>query len=132
MIMNNRKAYASFEKTVLDLYEQGVLTLEYLECIAHQYCTIGIDSAGCQYLLTHDGKDLHQICIALVDPGFALALRGSSEDHEEAWERELQKWEEIVRQRWGWQAYCAPFFAPLNKIQQALLPEISTSGVQAA
>lgn len=107
--MNRRISYASFERTVLDMYEQGDLTLEFLEHIAHQYRTVGIDSAGSQYLLARDGKDLHQICISLVDPNFILALRGSSEDHLESWERELQKWEEIVRQRWGWQAYCAPF-----------------------
>jgi hypothetical protein len=107
--MDRRAAYASFENTVLDLYEQGMLTLEHLEQLAEQYRTMEIDSAGSQYLRAHDGKDLHQICIALVDPAFALVTPGSSEDHEEYWEQELKKWEEIARQRWGWQAYCTPF-----------------------
>jgi hypothetical protein len=107
--MNRRAAYASFEKTVLDLYEQEMLTLEHLERIAEQYRTIEIDSAGSRYLRTRDGKNLHQVCIELVDPAFALAAPGSSEDHEESWERELNKWEEIVRRRWGWRAYCTPF-----------------------
>lgn len=107
--MNRRAAYASFEKIVLDLYERETLTLEHLERLAERYRTIEIDSAGSRYLRTRDGKDLHQVCIELVDPTFPLAAPGSSEDHEEYWERELNKWEEIVRQRWGWQAYCTPF-----------------------
>ena len=107
--MNRRAAYASFEKTVLDLYEREMLTLEELERIAAQYRTIEIDSAGSRYLRTRDGKNLHQVCIELVDPAFALAVPGSSEDHEESWEKELNKWEEIVRRRWGWRAYCTPF-----------------------
>lgn len=107
--MARRAAYASFEKTVLELYEQGVLTLERLERLAEQYRTIEIDSAGSQYLRAYDGKDLHQICIELVEPALPLVARGSSEDHEEYWEKELKKWEEIARQRWGWQAYCTPF-----------------------
>jgi len=65
---------------------------------------MGIDSAGSQYVRARDGKDLHQICIELVDPSFPLVARGSSEDHEEYWEQELKKWEEIVQKRWTWHA----------------------------
>ena len=107
--MNRRAVYASFEKTVLDLYDREMLTLERLERFAEQCRTIEIDSAGSQHLRAHDGKDLHQVCIELVDPTFRLAARGSSADHEEHWEKVLKKWEQIVRQRWGWQAYCTPF-----------------------
>jgi len=116
--VNRRAAYASFEKTVLDLYEQEMLTLECLERIAEQYRTIEIDSAGSRYLRARDGKDLHRICIELVDPGFTLAAPGSIEDHEDYWERELKKWEEVVHQRWGWQAYCTPF--PQQELEQEL------------
>lgn len=107
--MDRRAAYASFEKTVLDLYERGMLTLERLERLAKPYRAMEIDSAGSQYVRASDGKDLHQVCIELIDPTLALVARGSSEDDEEYWEKELKKWEEIVRQRWKWQAYCTPF-----------------------
>ena len=107
--MKRRAAYAAFEKMILDLYERKILTSGLLDSIASQYCLEGIDSAGSQYMLTRDGKDLHQICIELVDPIFPIVTRGSSEDHEEYWEQELKKWEEIVRKRWGWQAYCIAF-----------------------
>lgn len=109
MNRHRRAAYTSFEKTILDLYEQEMLTLERLERIAEQYRAIGIDSAGSQYLRARDGKNLHQICISLVDPTFRLAAPDSSDDHEEYWEHELRRWEEIVRNHWGWQAYCTPF-----------------------
>lgn len=104
--MKRQAAYATFEKTICDLYERGMLTLDLLDRIAHQYRLIGIDSAGSQYLQARDGKDLHQICIELVDPIFPIVTRGSSEDYEAYWEQELKKWEEIVHMRWGWQAYC--------------------------
>lgn len=105
--MKRRAAYAAFEKMVIDLYERKLLTRDLLDYIASQYCLVGIDSAGSQYVLAHDGKDLHQICIELVDPFFPLVARGASEDHEEYWEQELKKWEEIVHKRWSWHAYGA-------------------------
>lgn len=107
-MMQRRAAYAVFEKTILDLYDQRSLTLERLDCIAEQYRWLHVGSVGGQYELTHDGKDLYQVCIELVDPSFPIALRGSSEDHEEYWEEELKKWEDIVRWRWNWHAYGMP------------------------
>jgi hypothetical protein len=104
-MMQKRTTYAAFEKTILDLYDQDLLTLDRLDHIANQYRWLEIDSAGSQYLLTRDGKDLYQVCIELVDPSFPIPLRGSSEDHEEYWEQELKKWEDIVRWHWNWHAY---------------------------
>ena len=103
-----RAAYATFERTILDLYERKKLTRDVLDHVARQYQPGGIDSAGSHALQTRDGKDLLQICIELVDPTFPLVAKGSSEDHEEYWERELKKWEEIVAKRWGLlpQRYC--------------------------
>lgn len=95
-----RAAYANFEQRVLALYEQKLLTLDLLDLVACQYQSEGIDSAGSQALRAQDGKDFHQICIALVDPTFPIVVQGSREDHEEYWERELKKWEEIVAERW--------------------------------
>jgi len=103
--MERKMAYAVFEQTILELYEQNTLTLDLLEQIASQYRQVSIDSVGSQYLRAHDGKDVQQICIGLVDPSFPIALPGSHEDHDESWEKELNKWEKIVRQHWGWQAY---------------------------
>jgi hypothetical protein len=118
-MMNRRAAYAAFEKMVLSFYEQKTLTLNLLDRIASRYCQIAIDSAGSRHVQTSDGKDLHQICIELVDPTFPIAARGSSADHEEYWERELQKWEEIVHKRWGWQAYCRTFPTPTRRSHAA-------------
>lgn len=100
-----REAYAVFENTVLDLYERSRLSLEKLNLVAHQYRDVEIDSAGSQHRLTYDEKDLLQVCIELEDPSFPIAARRSDEDHDEYWERELKKWEEIIRRRWGWNAY---------------------------
>lgn len=105
IMRQKRTAYATFEKRILDLYNQGLLTLDRLDCIASQYRWCKIDSAGSSFLTTHDGKDLYQLCIELVDPSFPIPARGSSGDHEEYWEREIKKWEDIVRWRWGWRAY---------------------------
>jgi hypothetical protein len=107
--MQKRLAYATFEKSILDLYESKMLTLDRLNHIASQYRLVGIDSAGGLDLRTQDGKDLHQICIELIDPAFPIIARDSSEDLDEYWEKELRKWEEIVHQYWGWRAYCTVF-----------------------
>lgn len=107
--MQKRMKYAEFETVVIALYERKQLTLHVLDRIASLYRFVGMDSAGSQYLQTSDGKDLHQICIEITDPTFPIVARGSSEDHDAYWERELKKWEEIVHWRWGWQAYCTAF-----------------------
>jgi hypothetical protein len=105
VIKQRRAAYAAFEKTILDLYDRKFLTLDRLDRVANQYRWLKIDNAGSQHLLTRDGKDLCQVCIELVDPSFSIPLRGSSDDHEEYWEQEFKKWEDIVRWRWEWHAY---------------------------
>lgn len=105
-MIQKRMAYAAFEETIISLYEQRLLTLDLLDHIARQYRSIIMDSAGSRYLRTQDNKGLHQICIELVDPTFPIAHAGSSTDHEESWEQELKKWEEIVCKRWQWQIYC--------------------------
>lgn len=107
--MNKQMKYAEFETVVIALYERKKLTQHVLDRIASRYRFVSIDSAGSQYLQTSDGKDLHQICIEVTDPTFPIVARGSREDHDVYWERELKKWEEIVHQRWGWQAYCTVF-----------------------
>ena len=104
-MLEKREAYAAFEKTILDLYERDELTLNQLDLTARQYRHVAIDSAGSLHQLTHDQKDLFEVCIELVDPSFSIPARGSHEDHEEYWEKELKKWEDIVRWRWGWYAY---------------------------
>ena|SRR5207245_3204592 len=110
-MMTRRDAYAAFEKTILNLYEQKILSADLLDRVARHYRLVGADSAGSQYVRTQDGKDLQQVCIELIDPAFPISARGSNEDHDESWEQELKKWEEIVRERWGWQAHDT-LFAP--------------------
>ena len=101
-MLKERDSYATFEKIVLYLYDQGLLTLDLLDYIAGHYRQVGTGSAGCLHMRSQDGWDLQQICIELIDPTFPLAAIGSSGDHEEYWEREQQKWEEIVHKRWSW------------------------------
>jgi hypothetical protein len=95
-------AYVAFEKMVLYLYDHELLTLGLLDHIANYYRQAGVTSPGSLDVQAQDGKDLSQVCITLVDPTFSIAIKGSSEDHEEYWEREQRAWEGIVRSRWGW------------------------------
>ncbi len=104
-MLHKRINYAKFEKMVLYLYDRKLLTLSLLDYIADHYRQLGIDSAESCSIRAQDGKDLYQVCITLVDPTFPIAIAGSSDDHEEYWEQELKKWEEIVRKRWGWRTF---------------------------
>lgn len=111
-MQQKRATYAAFEKNILTLYNRKLLTLELLDRIASQYRPLNLDSAGSQGALAHDGKNLHQVCIQLIDPSFPIYPTGSNRDHEEYWEQELRKWEEIVRRRWHWRAYNACWQMP--------------------
>src|SRR5437660_1710978 len=101
-MINKRLSYAVLERMVIYLYNHDLLTLELLDYIAYRYRQIGVDSAGSNHMRTRDGKDLYQVCIALVEPTFPIVIEGSGEDNEEYWEREQKKWEEIIHLRWGW------------------------------
>lgn len=101
-MIDGRVAYATFEKVVLYLYNRKLLTQDLLDSLAECYRPVRVDSAGSNHMRAHDGKDLYQVCIALIDPAFPIAIEGSREDHEEYWEKELQKWEEIIGKRWSW------------------------------
>lgn len=103
--MRDRAAYTTFEQTVISLYDKGILTLDLLDALAEAYRGTHIDCAGSRDLTSRDGKDLQQVSIALVDPSFVLVARGSRDDNEEYWERELQLWSRITGTRWGW---CSP------------------------
>ncbi|HVU66671.1 MAG TPA: hypothetical protein VHD63_06065 [Ktedonobacteraceae bacterium] len=101
-IAAKRAAFAEFEATIIDLYDRDELTPDLLNTVARRYSQREIDSSGSQSLLTCDGKDLWQVCIELIDPTFPLVMRGSSEDHDEYWEREQKHWDMIVRTCWHW------------------------------
>lgn len=100
--MRSRAAYTTFEQTVMALYEKRTLTLDLLDLLAKMYQGIAVDSAGSKNLRASDGKDMQQVCIALVDPAFALVERGACNDNDEYWEQELNTWSHIISNRWGW------------------------------
>ena len=70
--------------------------------LACRYRGMHVDSAGSNRLSVNDGRDMHQVCIALVNPAFPLVARGSRDDDEAYWEEELKEWSHITTFRWGW------------------------------
>lgn len=103
--MRTRRAYTTFEQTVVTLYNRGVLTPELLDTLAWMYQGMDVDSAGSRGFITHDGKDVQQVCIALINPSFELIARGSCDDDEDYWEKELKEWSHIAGTRWGWSSH---------------------------
>lgn len=101
-VMAARVAYSIFEQTVIGLYNRGELTVDLLDTLAGMYRGMRVDSAGSKGLVANDSKDLPQVCIALVNPSFALIERGSQEDDHEYWEKELKEWSAIIASRWCW------------------------------
>lgn len=100
--MRMRAAYTTFEQTVMALYDKEAITPELLDTLAWMYRGMEVDSAGSRGLVARDGKDLQQVCIALVNPSFTLVERDCKDDNDEYWECELREWSKIVTSRWGW------------------------------
>lgn len=100
--MRLRTAYTTFEQTVIALYDKGAITPELLDTLAWMYRGMEVDTAGGKGLVAHDNKDVQQVCIALLNPSFTLVEKGSNDDDDEYWERELYEWSKIVNTRWGW------------------------------
>lgn len=103
--MGNNAAYSSFEYTIITIYNHGVLTLELLDELAKDYEGMDVDSGGSRDLQAKDGKKLEEICIGLVDPGWAP----DNDTHylyssDEEWDNEerYNKWCEITHGRWRW------------------------------
>lgn len=97
-----RVAYATFEQAVIALYNRRELTIDVLDTLACRYRGMHVDSAGSNRLSTNDGRDMHQVCIALVNPAFPLVAHRSCDDDEAYWEEELKEWSHITTFRWGW------------------------------
>ena len=101
-MMSTRAAYTIFEQTVIALYDRGVLNQDFLDTLACMYRGMQVDSAGSKRLRANDGKDMQQVCIALVNPAFPLVESGVQDDDDEYWEKELNEWVYIINTRWGW------------------------------
>lgn len=101
--MGNNAAYATFEHTIITLYDKGVLDLDLLDILACEYEGMDVDSGGSQDLQSRDGKSLEQVCIELVDPDWKPERRPEDED-DEWWESgaRYDKFMAIRRGRWGW------------------------------
>ena len=65
--MGSNAAFIRFETSVIQLYNQGKLTQEILDAIAHQHRSTVVDLVGDRALLTtKDGKGLTQICVETI------------------------------------------------------------------
>lgn len=66
--MGWNKGYEIFEHTVINLYDDGILTRELLEKIAEPYMATDCDSGGSQELIAKDGKNFEQVICAIMKP----------------------------------------------------------------
>ena len=101
--MRNKVAYSLFERIIIFLYDEGMLTQHLLDTLANTCRGAYIDTVGGNYLKTKDGKDLQDICLEIADPTFIFVEAGSAADNDEYWEDIENRWRAIIRNRWGWQ-----------------------------
>ncbi|OLB44110.1 MAG: hypothetical protein AUG51_22215 [Acidobacteria bacterium 13_1_20CM_3_53_8] len=105
ILVGNNAAYATFQHTIITLYNHNVLTLALLDELAREYTDTDIDSGGDTGLTTKDGKTLEEVCIGLVDPQWLPVKREDANYvNPKYWEEEerYEKWYEITNGRWEW------------------------------
>lgn len=117
--MGNNAAYATFQQTVITLYDHEKLDLATLDALAEEYRDTDIDSGGDTGLLSQDGKDLEQVCIATVFPSWTPQEPTEEEVDQAAkkawprgdrsaaraaflWEQKYAQWRLLIEARWGW------------------------------
>lgn len=117
--MGNNAAYATFQQTIITLYDHEKLDLATLDALAEEYRDTDIDSGGDTGLLARDGRDLETICIATVFPEWApqepteeqVSQAASTSWHrgdrnaaraDLLWEQKYAQWCLLTEVRWGW------------------------------
>ena len=93
--MGNNAAFTAFERAVIGAYDQGTLTLAYLDSLAEPYRNTDIDMGGSEDRNTKDGKPITQVVVEMVEPEW----KPTGED--EYFEYYL-RYDEIRQTRWGW------------------------------
>ena len=104
--MGNNAAFATFQHTVITLYNFGVLNRHVLDTLAEYHRDTDINPGGYdEELVGYDGLELDKICINTIFPGWQpekqedKKYRKPEEWEEEEWE---DVWFAIMDERWGW------------------------------
>lgn len=66
--MGWNEGYMIFEKTVISVYDTGVLTKELLNAIMQPYIGSDLDHGGCMDLRSHDGLSAGEIVCKIMEP----------------------------------------------------------------
>ena len=106
--MGNNAAFTAFERAVIGAYDQGVLTLPYLDLLAEPYRDTDIDMGGSEDRETKDGKSIIEVVVEIVEPEWKPTkedlLLEDLEREGDGWKdfARYLKWDEIRQTRWSW------------------------------
>lgn len=97
--MGNNAAYTTFERMVIDLYDDGVLTPRVLNNLGEMYRGTDIDSGGSRDLVTQDNKGVEQVVVEIMQPG---VVPDPDPDFPEEGPYWYSAFKEITWETWGW------------------------------
>lgn len=78
--MGSNGTWAIFEKVIIELYNQNLLTKGVLRSITKIFSSTDIDSGRYVYYPANDGKILEQICVEVEFPEFRPVLPDGWDD----------------------------------------------------
>ncbi len=108
--MGNNAAFATFEATVLSLYDHGALTPEVLAAVMEPYRGSDVDPGGMLGTLSKDGLDVDEIVLKVFGisvPDKPKLSKGPWTDEEHAangeyYDRQSDALYKITHDRFGW------------------------------
>lgn len=105
--MGWNEGYTIMERTVVTLYDAGVLTAPLLDQIMEPYKHTDCDPGGSEDLIAQDGRDVTEIICAIMEPEAyqdVIAHPEYWDDVPPNWknnERASDLFDRICRDRWG-------------------------------
>lgn len=105
--MGWNEGYRIMERTVVTLYDAGVLTAPLLESVMEPYKHTDCDSGGSEDLKAQDGLGVEEIICSIMKPEAyhdVIAHPVYEEGEEPCWENNERAWDlfdTIWGQRWG-------------------------------
>jgi hypothetical protein len=97
--------YQEFERTIIEAYDEELLTPGLLDELAAIFRGKGMsDDGALLWIETNDGKMVDQVCVECLEPNFVPEIETWLDPEDGPKQREMwyEEFVKLRKERWGW------------------------------